>query len=191
MYRALLCAAWNTDNPPYLPTDDAELAELADAPSAEAWAEHKAAILERFEHTDSGLVHRKSLRLFEEAISLHNQRAKGGQARWEESSKGKRAKGTTEKTKNRRTPLPEGFGISDRVKAWASEKGYSRLHEHFEYFISYVKRSGKLYCDWDEALMTAIRDNWAKLPGERRSSDAPPISASEIARRQQAGEEWR
>lgn len=70
-----------------------------------------------------------------------------------------------EKTKAlpRKTRLPDGFAISDRVRNWAAEKGYDRLDEHFEYFIGYAKSKGATYIDWDEAFMNAIRSNWAKL----------------------------
>lgn len=61
------------------------------------------------------------------------------------------------------TPLPENFRISERVETWAKEKGHSHLSERLEQFIGYVRRSGKTYVDWDEALMSAIREDWAKL----------------------------
>jgi len=61
------------------------------------------------------------------------------------------------------TPLPPNFAISDRVEAWAKERGYDRLPERLEQFVGYVRRSGKTYVDWDEALMSAIREDWAKL----------------------------
>ena len=62
-----------------------------------------------------------------------------------------------------KTPLSESFCISDRVKAWAEEKGHQFLELHFDHFISACKRRGYTYADWDEAFMSAIRDNWAKL----------------------------
>ena len=62
-----------------------------------------------------------------------------------------------------KTSLPEGFCISDRVKAWAAEKGHQFLEIHFDHFISACKRRGYTYADWDEAFMSAVRDNWAKL----------------------------
>ena len=67
------------------------------------------------------------------------------------------------RTKSKSSPLPEHFAISDRVMQWADEKGHSQLPERLEHFISYVKRNGKTYVDWDEALMGAIREDWAKL----------------------------
>lgn len=64
---------------------------------------------------------------------------------------------------SRKTGLPAGFEISERVRRWAAEKGHGRLEEHFDNFVSKVKAKGYKYVDWDEALMGAIRDNWARL----------------------------
>lgn len=64
---------------------------------------------------------------------------------------------------SRKTAMPNNFAISDRVRAWAKEKGYSQLEAHFESFVGKVKAKGYAYIDWDEAFMGAIRDNWAKL----------------------------
>lgn len=69
------------------------------------------------------------------------------------------------KPRARKTALPEDFGVSDRVRAWAAEKGYGQLDRRLENFVSYAKRNGKTYVDWDEAFMSAIRDDWAKLGG--------------------------
>lgn len=62
-----------------------------------------------------------------------------------------------------KTPLSESFCISERVKAWAVEKGHEFLELHFDHFVSACKRRGYTYADWDEAFMSAVRDNWAKL----------------------------
>lgn len=67
------------------------------------------------------------------------------------------------RAKSRHSPLPENFSISERVQQWADEKGHKQLPERLEQFISYAKRNGKTYVDWDEALMGAIREDWAKL----------------------------
>lgn len=62
--------------------------------------------------------------------------------------------------------LPPDFGISDRVKAWALAKGYAAsLQSRFEHFVSACRAKGYRYVDWDEALMTAIRKDWAGLGG--------------------------
>lgn len=70
-------------------------------------------------------------------------------------------------------PLPESFSISERVKTWASEKGFDRLEAHFEYFVGVAKAKGYAYADWDQALMNAISKDWAGL----RKNDAPDYSA--------------
>lgn len=74
------------------------------------------------------------------------------------------------KPKSRKTPIPENFSISDRVSAWATAKGHNRLEERLEHFVSRCKMAGYQYVDWDEAFMTAIRDDWAKLPSLKSSA---------------------
>lgn len=73
-----------------------------------------------------------------------------------------------------KVPLPADFALSERVTRWAGEKGHSRLPERFEHFVSAAKAKGYEYADWDEALMAAIRDDWAKFgkpnaPAKRRA----------------------
>ena len=63
----------------------------------------------------------------------------------------------------RATPLPEGFSISERVKTWAASKGFGRLQEYLEFFVSKAKAKGYTYLDWDEALMGCIREDWPEL----------------------------
>lgn len=65
--------------------------------------------------------------------------------------------------KPKMTTLPVDFKVSDQVKAWANEKGFDRLDEHLENFVGYAIANAKKYTDWDQALMNAIRGNWAKL----------------------------
>jgi hypothetical protein len=57
--------------------------------------------------------------------------------------------------------IPVDFSISERVLIWAKEKGHNQLETHLENFISYCKKQGYKYVDWDEAFMEAIRKNWA------------------------------
>lgn len=60
--------------------------------------------------------------------------------------------------------LPDGFTPSPAVAAWYQEKGYSEpLASHLEHFIGYARAKGAKYVDWDQALMNAIRDDWAKV----------------------------
>lgn len=99
------------------------------------------------------------------------------------------AEAKEEKKKNARkrvskTPLPDGFSISPRVDAWAAERGHGRLSERLEHFVGYVKRNGTQYADWDEAFMSAIREDWAKFGnGAINGSEArrKPSSLSEQA----------
>jgi hypothetical protein len=77
-----------------------------------------------------------------------------------------------------RTPtksfLPNDFKVSERVEAWATEKGFSNLDRHLENFISACKAKGYQYVDFDEAFMSAIRNNWAKV-------EAKPSTANQAA----------
>lgn len=72
-----------------------------------------------------------------------------------------------QKQKARKRDLPVDFSISERVKVWATEHGHVDLEKRLEHFVSYAKRSGKQYADWDEAFMGAVRENWAKLEGAK------------------------
>lgn len=67
------------------------------------------------------------------------------------------------RTQSRKATMPANFGISTRVQAWAAQKGFDRLPEHLEAFRSKAAAKGYTYADWDEALMGAIRDDWAGL----------------------------
>lgn len=64
---------------------------------------------------------------------------------------------------SRKHSLPDGFGISDRVRQWATEKKFDRLEEHLEHFLGYARAFDRQYVDWDQALMNAIRADWAGL----------------------------
>lgn len=59
--------------------------------------------------------------------------------------------------------LPENWGISDRVRDWASREGHLNLEKRLEHFTGYARANAKKYADWDQAFMNAIRDDWAKL----------------------------
>lgn len=89
------------------------------------------------------------------AAEADKKRTREEERREEKKEKPKRAA--------RATSLPPGFQISERVRTWAAEKGLNHLDEQLEAFVSYAKRKGATYADWDEALMAAIRENWAKV----------------------------
>jgi len=92
-------------------------------------------------------------------------------------SKASRAKRASPKT-----PLPDGFQVSERVRKWAQEKGYDRLEQHCEAFVSKARAKGYTYADWDEGFMGAIRADWAGL----RNS----IGTTVADRNHQAADEW-
>src|SRR5690606_36000730 len=77
------------------------------------------------------------------------------------------------------------FGISDRVKEWAAEKGHQRLAEHLDSFKRKCAANGYRYVDWDAAFMEAIRGDWAKLTsgqGTGNGSIAPPVAQTKTAK---------
>lgn len=66
--------------------------------------------------------------------------------------------------KSSSTKLPDGFEISEAVRAWAKEQGHAQhLQTHFEHFVGVAIAKGYTYANWDQALMNAIRANWAKV----------------------------
>jgi hypothetical protein len=72
-------------------------------------------------------------------------------------------------SQGKETTLPEGFGISERVISWANQKGYVNLEKHLDNFVLSAQSKGYKYIDWDAAFMRAIKDNWAKVPVERKN----------------------
>lgn len=103
------------------------------------------------------------------------------------------------RTKPKKTPMPEGFAISERVTAWANEKAFDRLDEHLQAFARKCAANGYQYADWDAALMEAIREDWAKLRVVRSvngfhvagaltaSSDAAEQTVALLAEQAEAG----
>lgn len=82
--------------------------------------------------------------------------------------------GTTKRTPGaRKTPIAESFQVSERVKAWATEKGFDRLSEHLEAFKAKCAAKGYAYVDHDAAFMEAIRQDWAKLRAARGPNRKP------------------
>lgn len=76
------------------------------------------------------------------------------------------------RTKRRKagTPIPDDFGISEQVRAWAKTKGYTQLDDHLESFIGKATAKGYRYTDWDAAFKNAIREDWAKLGTSQKST---------------------
>lgn len=70
-----------------------------------------------------------------------------------------------------KTPLPEGFGLSERVIDWAKRKGHDRLQEHLDAFRLKAVANDYRYADWDYALMNAIEQDWARISHKPRATD--------------------
>ena len=78
-------------------------------------------------------------------------------------------------TRKRVSTIPDGFGISDAVRDWASREGYAEhLEAHFAYFVDYATANRKTYQDWDAALRNCIRADW----GGVRKARAQPAKAA-------------
>jgi hypothetical protein len=74
-----------------------------------------------------------------------------------------------------KTQMPEDFAISERVRRWAAEKGYSQLDEHLESFKRKAAAKSYEYASWDDAFMEAIRCDWAGLRVPGRGGNGAPI----------------
>jgi hypothetical protein len=72
-------------------------------------------------------------------------------------------KARTLTTKKSKTPMPEDFAVSPRVKEWAAIHKFKDLDTHLESFKAKCAANGYRYVDWDSAFMEAIRGDWAKL----------------------------
>lgn len=77
-------------------------------------------------------------------------------------------------TKKRKTALPADFGISERVRKWATDKGYGQIEAHLEAFKAKCAANDYRKVSWDDFFMEAIREDWAKLRGRGPNGTAPP-----------------
>jgi len=98
----------------------------------------------------------------------------------------------TSKQKNKKTPLPESFTISEKVTTWATSHGYGRLEERLSHFVGTAKANGYTYVDWDQAFMNAIRDDWARPNGKpcARASPDCEILPNGMKRSELSPEQW-
>lgn len=62
-----------------------------------------------------------------------------------------------------KTPCPPDLSIAEETRAWAAERGYAQLEDHLQAFTEKAVAKGYRYADWQAALKTAIREDWAKL----------------------------
>jgi hypothetical protein len=74
----------------------------------------------------------------------------------------------TEK-RQRETIIPKDFSISEKVILWAENNNYTNLQKHFDNFVLSCQARNYKYTNWDAAFMRAIKDNWAKVPAERKN----------------------
>lgn len=105
----------------------------------------------------------------------------GGVVEDEDEGGGDNARGRAKPTrvsKPKKGPIPEDFGLSERVSAWAQEKGFEHIGEHLEAFVRKCKAKGYEYVDFDLAFMEAIREDWAKLRGRGANGSAPAGESS-------------
>jgi hypothetical protein len=89
-----------------------------------------------------------------------------------------------QKQKQTRAPkvaLPPGFAISDRVRSWAADKGHTSLEARLEHFVGYARRNGARYVDWDEAFMSAIREDWAKIVDSKPQAAGTWVPSTRVA----------
>jgi plasmid maintenance system killer protein len=91
--------------------------------------------------------------------------AKHGKGKEKKEKEIKEKEKEIKESKKKKTPtsIPEDFCLSDRVIKWAAAKNTNHLDEHLEHFISICRAKDYRYVDWDEAFMTAIRNDWAKI----------------------------
>jgi hypothetical protein len=90
-----------------------------------------------------------------------------------ESGLGTAAVPATPSAKKQKTAMQDSFAVSDRVRAWAKTKGYGMLEQHLESLRSKCAANGYKKLSWDDFLMEAIREDWAKLRGRGANGAAP------------------
>ena len=155
VYVQLLAEQWYSGTG--LPESDDALIRLANCTAAE-WERSKASVLAHFPAEENGRRWNEKLRTLQaETTELSQCRSlagkRGNVVRWKSGSNKKGIK----------TGIPEKFALSDSVRRWAAEHGVTQLQGHFDHFVGVAKARGYQYSNWDQALMNAIRDNWAKL----------------------------
>jgi hypothetical protein len=98
--------------------------------------------------------------------------------------RGTRSEGSARPRANRshKSPIPDGFAVSDAVKRWAQQHGFDP-QAHLGPFRAKCLANGYRYVDWDAAFMEAIRADWAGLNGRAggRPGSAAERNASVVA----------
>lgn len=73
-------------------------------------------------------------------------------------------KSKTKPRQTKKTSLPEHLEKlepSPRLRAYFDKHGEKQWKAHLVYFVGYAKANGKQYADWDQAVINAVRDDWA------------------------------
>ncbi len=187
-YRRLLDVYYSHEIP--LPKDAVAVCRLVCARGRDEKAAVATILREFFKLGDDGWRHK---RCDEEIAKAQDKRMKATQSagkRWQceriaeashKTSEGNAPNNqepiTKEKRKSRaharETPIPEGFQISERVKTWALQKGFSGLPAYLEFFTGRMKANGKRYTDWDEAFMNCVREDWPEFRKGGNGADHP------------------
>lgn len=89
--------------------------------------------------------------------------ANGGGSRPE--VKGSEEKGSTPSGSRRsaKTPIPDDFAITDRMRSWAAEKRVFNLEAHFDFFVNQAKAKDYRNVNWERAFMNAVLADWPKI----------------------------
>lgn len=99
--------------------------------------------------------------------------------RVEAEAEAERVSSKKQSRKKTKTTIPDGFAVSDSVKAWADANGHSRLSERLAHFTNLSQAKGYEYADWDAAFRNAIADDWAKLGKATPKQDSVVFDVSE------------
>jgi len=59
----------------------------------------------------------------------------------------------------RGTTVPSSFEMTDALKAWAAQNGFSNLDKHTEKFLDYHRSKGSVFKDWAAAWRTWLRNS--------------------------------
>lgn len=80
--------------------------------------------------------------------------------------------------KTPKTAMPNDFGISDGVRAWAKDKGFEPYLElHLEKFRTQVAATGATYANWDAAFRNCIGDDWGDVRKKATALGVAPKAA--------------
>lgn len=186
VYLLLLMHCWDQRGP--LPLDEQECAGIANCRSADEVDALRYILKRFFTKMDDGWYNRRMQLEVERAGTISSARSQAGKLGYQAKAKQLLSKSqasdstptttptitptTTTKIKNtvsqkRKRPqqfsVPENFCISERVQKWADQRGEKQLKAHFLHFTRWALAKGAVYADWDQALMNAVRGDWAGL----------------------------